>query len=286
MNRTQQHSSLPVSEDFTAPITLPRVPGFAEAPYEMLAGKLTRLLARNVPTKKLTMRNTRPLVSFTFDDAAATACTTGAALLEQLHARSTFYISGENCGKPSPTGRLATAEQLKALHASGHEIACHTYSHTPVVGIGRQALESDLDRNRLFLQSILGNIPISNFAYPYGDISFAAKRYLGERYDSCRATIPGVNADVADLGVLKCNALEQTSIGRQGVSHLITETVRRNGWLLFASHDVTDAPSQYGVRPDLLTFALRSSLAAGCRLVTVAQALRILRGEEADGEAA
>ncbi len=286
MNRTQQHSSLPVSEDFTAPITLPRVRGFAEAPYEMLAGKLTRLLARNVPTKKLTMRNTRPLVSFTFDDAAATACTTGAALLEQLHARSTFYVSGENCGKPSPTGRLATAEQLKTLHANGHEIACHTYSHTPVVGISRQELAGDLDRNRCFLQGIVGNVPVRNFAYPYGDISFAAKRYLGERYDSCRATIPGVNADVADLGVLKCNALEQASIGRQGISHLITETVRRNGWLLFASHDVNDAPSPYGIRPDLLTFALRSALAAGCRLVTVAQALRILRGEEPDGEAA
>src|SRR5580693_3571859 len=255
MNRTQQHSSLPVAEDFTVPITLPRAPGFAEAPYQMLAGKLTRLLARNLPTKKLTMRNTRPLVSFTFDDAAATACTAGAALLEQFHARGTFYISGENCGKPSPTGRLATAEQLKALHANGHEIACHTYSHTPVVGIGRQALASDLDRNRFFLQGILGKTP-------------------------------GVNADVADLGVLKSNALEQASIGRQDVLHLIAETVRRNGWLLFASHDVNDVPSQYGVRPELLTFALRSALAAGCRVVSVAQALRSLRGEERNGEAA
>jgi peptidoglycan/xylan/chitin deacetylase (PgdA/CDA1 family) len=286
MNRTQQHSSLPVSEDFTVPITLPRAPGFAEAPYQMLAGKLTRLLARNVPTKKLTMRNARPLVSFTFDDAAATACTAGAGLLEQFHARSTFYISGEKCGRPSPTGRLGTAEQLKALFAKGHEIACHTFSHTPVVGISRQALESDLERNRCFLHSALGPIPIRNFAYPYGDISFATKRYLSERYDSCRATTPGVNADVADLGVLKSNALEQASIGRQGVSHLITETVRRNGWLLFVSHDVADAPSPYGVRPDFLTFALRAALAAGCRLVTVAQALQILRGEEPDGEAA
>ena len=173
MNRTQQQSSLPISEDFTAPITLPRMPGFAEAPYQMLAGKLTRLLARNVATKKLTMRNPRPLVSFTFDDAAATACTTGAALLEQFHARGTFYISGGKCGKPSPTGRLATIEQLKALHANGHEIACHTFSHMPVVGISRQALASDLDRNRFFLQSILGQIPIGNFAYPYGD-RFAA----------------------------------------------------------------------------------------------------------------
>jgi peptidoglycan/xylan/chitin deacetylase (PgdA/CDA1 family) len=286
MNRIQQHSSLPVAEDFTAPVTLPRVPGFAEAPYQMLAGKLTRLLARNVPTKKLTMRNTRPLVSFTFDDAAATACTAGAALLEQFHARGTFYISGGKCGKPSPTGRLATAEQLQALHGKGHEIACHTFSHTPVVGIGRQALASDLDRNRFFLQGILGNIPISNFAYPYGDISFATKRYLGARYDSCRAVTPGVNADVADLGVLKSNALEQASIGRHDVSHLIAETVRRNGWLLFASHDVSGAPSQYGVRPELLTFALRSALAAGCRVVSVAQALRSLRGEQPNGEAA
>ena len=286
MNRTQQHSSLPVSEDFTAPITLPLVPGFTEAPYQMLAGKLTRLLARNVPTKKLTMRNTRPLVSFTFDDAAATACTIGAGLLEQIHARGTFYISGEKCGKPSPTGRHATVEQLKALYAAGHEIACHTFSHMPVVGISRQALASDLDRNRLFLQSILGDSPISNFAYPYGDISFATKRYLARRYDSCRALTPGVNADVADLGVLKSNALEQATIGRQDVSHLITETVRRNGWLLFATHDVNDAPTRYGVRPDLLAFAMRSALAAGCRLVTVAQALRIMRGEESDGEAA
>ena len=161
-----------------------------------------------------------------------------------------------NAASPVPTGRLATAEQLQALHGNGHEIACHTFSHTPVVGISRQALASDLDRNRLFLQDVLGNIPVRNFAYPYGDISFATKRYLSERYDSCRATTPGVNADVADLGVLKSNALEQSSISRQGVSHLITETVRRNGWLLFASHDVNDAPSQYGVRPELLDFRI------------------------------
>ena len=175
---------------------------------------------------------------------------------------------------------------MKTLHGNGHEIACHTFSHTPVVGISRNALASDLDRNRLFLQGVLGSIPISNFAYPYGDISFTTKRYLGERYDSCRALTPGVNADVADLAVLKSNALEQSSIGRQGVTHLITETVRRNGWLLFAIHDVNDVPSQYGVRPELLTFALRSALAAGCRLVTVAHALRVVRGEEPDGEAA
>ena len=270
----------------TAPVTLSRAPGLVEAPYQLLAGKVTRFLARNVPTKQLTMHNDQPLVSFTFDDAAATACTVGAALLEQHHARGTFYISGAKCGTPSPTGRLATTDQLKALHTRGHEIACHTFSHVPVVAISHQALASDLDQNRFFLHGTLGDIPVRNFAYPYGAISFAAKRFLSQRYDSCRATTPGVNAEIADLGVLKANALEHSAIGRHDILRLIAETVRRNGWLLFASHDVDDTPSRYGVRPDLLIFALRSALAAGCPLVTVADALRILRDTKSNGEAA
>jgi peptidoglycan/xylan/chitin deacetylase (PgdA/CDA1 family) len=273
MSRSQQHPSL----GFDAAAALPRAPGILTAPYKMISGKLTRFLARNVPTKSLAMRNTRPLVSFTFDDAAASACTTAAALLEQYQSRGTYYISGGNCGALSPTGRLATTDQLKALHAKGHEIACHTYSHTRVVGISRDALERDLERNRLFLQGLLGGVQLRNFAYPYGDFSFATKRYLGARFDSCRSPTPGVNSGVADLGVLKSCALEQASITRQRVLDVIAEAVRQNGWLLFAGHDVQDAPSPYGVQPDLLAFALTSALEAGCQLVTVSQALRILR---------
>jgi peptidoglycan/xylan/chitin deacetylase (PgdA/CDA1 family) len=286
MNQSQQHSSVSASDDFTAPITLPRMPGLTEAPYEAIAGKMSRFIARNVAVKKLAMRNARPLVSFTFDDAAASACVAGAALLEQHHARATFYISGGKCGKASPTGRLASIDQVKALHAKGHEIACHTFSHMPVVGISRETLTGDLERNRAFLQGFLGDdVPINNFAYPYGDISFTTKRYLGQRYDSCRALTPGVNAGIADLGVLKACALEQVAIDRKAISRLIAETIRRNGWLLFASHDVTETPSHYGVRPDLLAFAVRSALAAGCELVTVAQALRRIRGLEPNGQA-
>ena len=285
MTQSQQHSGLPTASDLNMPIALPRAPIFDEGPYQAITGKLTRFLARNVPTKKLTMHNSRPLVSFTFDDAAASACTIGAGLLEQHHVRGTFYISGGKCGMASPTGRLATADQLQALYAKGHEIGCHTFSHLRVVDVDQDTLDSDLDRNRRFLQGALGNIPVENFAYPYGYISFKTKRHLGTRYDSCRALTPGVNADVADLGVLKACALEQTAIDRKAISRLISEAVRRNGWLLFASHDVADSPSQYGVRPDLLSFALRSALASGCQLVTVAHALRLLRGTNPDGQA-
>jgi peptidoglycan/xylan/chitin deacetylase (PgdA/CDA1 family) len=285
MSPLHQHSGLQASDGFTVPVALRRAPGLVEGPYKTIAGKVTRFLARNVPTKKLAMRNTRPLVSFTFDDAAASACTTGALLLEQHQVRGTFYISGGKCGAPSPTGRLATTSQVEALFGKSHEIGCHTYSHMPVVGIDHDTLDGDLDRNRSFLQGVLGNVPISNFAYPYGDISFKAKQHLGARYDSCRALTPGVNAGITDLGVLKCYPLEQSLTDRERIAKCIAEAVSRNGWLLFASHDVADTPSDYGIRPDLLAFALRSALAAGCQVVTVSQALHIVGGAAANGQA-
>jgi len=277
MNHSRPPSSVPAADQFETPPAAPRPSGFAGASYRAISGKLTRFLARNVPTKKLVMRNARPLVSFTFDDAAASACTTGAALLEQHDARGTFYISGGNCGRPSPTGPLATADLIKAVRDRGHEIGCHTYSHARVAGLSRDALADELQHNQRFLQSVHGGIRLRNFAYPYGDISFATKRYLGACFDTCRSHTQGVNTGVADLGVLKSCALERISIDRQRIQDIIAETARRNGWLLFAGHDITDAPSQYGVRPDLLAFALRSALAAGCQLVSVSHALQILQ---------
>jgi peptidoglycan/xylan/chitin deacetylase (PgdA/CDA1 family) len=283
MTQSQKNFGSPAAEDLRVPIALPRAATFTAGPYQTIAGKVTRFLARNVPTKPLTMRNTRPLVSFTFDDAAASACTTGAMLLEQHQVRGTFYISGGKCGTASPTGLLATTDQVKTLHADGHEIGCHTFSHLRVVDVDFDALDSDLDRNRKFLRAAVGDIPIDNFAYPYGYISFKAKRHLGQRYESCRAMTTGVNAGTADLAVLKCYPLEQTEIDRQTITRVIAEAVRRTGWALFASHDVAGSPSPYGVQPDLLAFALRSALAAGCDVVTVSQALRLARGAQPNG---
>jgi peptidoglycan/xylan/chitin deacetylase (PgdA/CDA1 family) len=243
-----------------------------------MSGKLSRFMARNVATKKLTMCNDKPLVTFTFDDAPASACTAGAALLEQYQARGTFYISGAGCGLISPGGRLATAERLKVLCAAGHEIGCHTFSHSAVAAVGRETLAADLKRNQQFLQGIDSDIAIRNFAYPYGDLSFAAKRCVETHFDSCRSLLPGVNVGVVDLGALKSCELQNSSIGRQGIRDIIVDTAGKNGWLIFVCHDVDRQPSRFGVSPDLLEFALNAVTTARCRLVTIRGALQLLRG--------
>ncbi len=263
----------------TAPqFALPRSDQSERSRYPRVFSKLSRFLARTLVTKKLPMTNTKPLVTFTFDDASASACSTGAMLLERYKARATYYISGAGCGMAGYCGPLATTEQVKALWLKGHEIGCHTYSHTDVASVGYNVLAAELERNRSFLQSIHRDMIIRNFAYPYGELSFGIKRYLEGHFDSCRSLRPGVNVSTADLGALKSSELQNASIDHEGVAQIVAETARRNGWLLFTSHDVDHEPSRFGVSPDLLAFALKTACEAGCHLVTVADALQILSG--------
>jgi peptidoglycan/xylan/chitin deacetylase (PgdA/CDA1 family) len=278
MNRSHQHRSLPSSGEFGMPTALSRTPHFAGAAYAKMSGKLSRFLARNIATKKLAMRNSRPIISFTFDDVPVSACDAGVRILEQYGVRGTFYVAGAGCGAASPVGLLASVEQLRAVWAKGHEIGCQTYSHTAVSRISRAKLEQELSRNRSVLKNIDDSLAVENFAYPYGDLSFRARRYLETRFDSCRSVDRGINTTVADLGALKSWPLENASIDRAKMTDLIDATVAANGWLVFFSHDVTAQPSRFGISPDLLDWAVRKAVQSGCALLPVAEALKLAGG--------
>jgi peptidoglycan/xylan/chitin deacetylase (PgdA/CDA1 family) len=261
-----------------AHFALPRAEPQGRSLSDRIAGKTSRFLARHIRSKTLAIRSDAPVVTFTFDDVPASACGIGAAVLERYDARGTFYVSGGGCGAVSPGGLLATTEEVRTLCARGHEVGCHTYSHPAVSGIGHDELVADLDRNRRFLGGVSGAIAVRNFAYPYGDLSWRTKRYLEARFDSCRSLLRGVNAGTADLGALRTCPLENATIGRRDIREFIAAAVAARGWLIFSSHDVAEAPSRFGVTPDLLAFAAAASRDAGCRLATIAQALALLGG--------
>jgi peptidoglycan/xylan/chitin deacetylase (PgdA/CDA1 family) len=255
----------------------PDLHGGDESLTATISGKITRFLSRNIRTKRLAMRNDQPLVTFTFDDVPASTCDVGVPILERYGIRGTFYISGGGCGAPSPCGPLATVDQLKLLHANGHELGCHTFTHFAVSRVDGRDLASDLERNRAFLMGISREAP-RNFAYPYGDMSFPAKRYLEGRFDSCRALIPAVNAGSLDLGALRSLPLEDASMDRNKVLDLVVMAARTRGWLIFFSHDVSEQPSRFGLSRDLLAFAAASARDAGCRIVTIAEGLDLVGG--------
>jgi peptidoglycan/xylan/chitin deacetylase (PgdA/CDA1 family) len=245
-----------------------------------ITGKASRFLARNIHSKTLALRTNPPMVTFTFDDVPASACELGAGILEKYGARGTFYVAGRGCGTQGSDGGppLASIEQLRAIWAKGHEIGCHTYSHAAVSRISLGLLGQELERNRWALKNIGRDVELKNFAYPYGDLSFRSKRYLEERFDSCRSVHRGINYGAADLGSLKAWPLEDASIDRSTIAALIASTIKTGGWLIFYSHEVADRPNRFGVSPDLLTFAVATARETGCALATVADGLKIIAG--------
>jgi len=237
--------------------------------WPALPHRISHRLAMHVPLASRRLRNTAPIVSFTFDDVPKSAVTDGASALEARGARGTFYVSGSTVGR----GTLADADDLVALHARGHELACHTFSHRQVVDMDAAAMAADIDRNRRFFQSLRSSIEPANFAYPFGVGSLTGKRWLGRRFRSGRSIMPGVNAGRVDLQFLKSCPLIDRQMDGAAIDRLLDQTAAVGGWLIFYTHDVADGPSIYGCSRQLLDHALDAAGRRGIAIRNIAEGL-------------
>nr|WP_245477739.1 polysaccharide deacetylase family protein [Bradyrhizobium guangxiense] len=215
-----------------------------------------------------------PMVSFTFDDAPDSAAGDGAALLEQHGGRGTFYLAGSLIDRPSDYWHGLSDDAIVRLHRAGHEIACHTFSHRSSANLDEAAMAREIERNRSHFRAIDSSIALENFAYPFGIASVWRKPQLAKAFRSARGILPGVNRDVIDLQFLRASPLIDCEIDRAGVDRYFDEALASGGWLIFYGHDVTDRPSPYGCRPDLMRHALEAAGLRNMPIVTVAEALR------------
>ena len=280
----QHHFGSLAPDSFSFPFEESRA-GQPESPYRKIHGKVSRYLARHVATKKLAMRNAKPIISFTFDDVPASACEAGVPIIERCGIRGTFYIAGAGFGRNSPVGMLATLDQLRTIWQRGHEIGCQTHYHSAVSQLTRDQLQREFTDNQAVLKKIDADLPVRNFAYPYGDLSFGARRQLEALFDCCRSVDNGINSGVANLGALKSYPLENASLDRSKIAALIAETVRINGWLIFFSHDVSDRPSRYGIDPGLLDWAVQAAKRSGAVVLPIADSLKYAAGSVIDARA-
>ncbi len=237
-----------------------------------LRDKTNRVLAATVRTRGVSMRNSRPIVSFTFDDFPKSAVSTGASLLEQRDVCGTFYCVSAFCGAFAEEQTCYDLEDLRRLNEAGHEIGCHTASHVRVSRSDRTQILREVDTNAKFIFDTLGDVRLTTFAYPFGDLNLGAKLLLQQRFAACRTTSPGHNCSVADLGGLKSQALDAKTTA-SSVARYIEDAVSENAWLIFFTHDVSDSPSAYGCTPEILKTAISQSIAAGCEVLTVRNAL-------------
>jgi peptidoglycan/xylan/chitin deacetylase (PgdA/CDA1 family) len=242
--------------------------------WSYLKARVGNKLARHLRVSPATLNNSRPMVSFTFDDAPISAATRGAAMLEEYNARATFYLAGGLVDAWSGNWTGLSADHIVGLHRRGHEIACHTFSHARATDLTEAAMAAELEKNRLYLQGLDSSISIENFAYPYGTGSVLRKRQLGKAFHSSRGILPGVNSGTVDLQYLRAVPLIEHQIDRDGIDRVFDEALANNGWLIFYGHDVEATPSPYGCSPELLRHALEAAARRKIPALNVADALR------------
>lgn len=169
---------------------------------------------------------------------------------------------------------------MRELQQAGHHIGCHTYTHYRLSSGSSSGLYWDALKNRLELSKVLGGTPIEHFAYPFGEVSFRAKRLLEKRYKTMRTVRPGINADRVDLNHLRAVRIVAGDVNRNWIQRLIELNVRRTGWLIFYTHGVELEPGPWDCSPDQLSWVIESCQRVGGEICTVAEAYERSFGQQ------
>jgi len=228
-------------------------------------------------TRKISLQNSEPIVSFTFDDFPRTALTNGGQILATYNARGTYYTAMGLLDTFNHEGQHFCLQDLHDLLRDGHELASHTYSHCSALENSLARFSSDAERGESEAAKIRGNGTAGNFSYPYGNVTFSSKPALGTRMRSCRGIRPGINAPFADLNLLLANNIYSHNFNLASFEQLLQGNQRQRGWLIFYTHDVRETPSDFGCTPVQLESVLRLAAKSGAQILTVARALDTLQ---------
>jgi peptidoglycan/xylan/chitin deacetylase (PgdA/CDA1 family) len=227
--------------------------------------------------RDFTLETDVPYVSFTFDDFPRTALTKGGEILRRRGVRGTYFVSMQLLGKPSPSGPIATTDDVKALLADGHELGCHTYEHLDGCNSSIDAFERSIRQNRAALADVVPAVELPTFAYPLDGPVLSIKRAVGTHFVGCRGGGQTFNSGVIDLNLLKAYFLDWRNRGNlDAVREVVDRNAAARGWLIFATHDVAAEPSRYGCLPEFFEEAVRLSIASGARVVPMMRACEAL----------
>ena len=244
----------------------------------MILARLNRLLARLTPVRSVRLAGGRPLGSITFDDFPKSAWSRGGPILDRHKVRGTYYTAGGFCGRTVEDTVFYDAEDLRALAATGHEIACHGFAHRPTPSLSSEALEADAARNAEFLKPFLNGGTAESYAFPYGAVSPRTKKFYAPRFTNVRGVHPGLNSGRADLALLNVVSMEKRCWDSAAIARAITRARHDRAWMVFYTHDVSDDPSPYGSTPAMLSEVLDRLAEARIEILPMREAVKAAIG--------
>jgi hypothetical protein len=93
----------------------------------------------------------------------------------------------------------------------------------------------------------------------------------------CRCGGQTFNKGTIDLNLLNAFFLEKSLHNATSVKDLIDKNCLVRGWLIFATHDISETPSPYGCTPSFFEDIVKHSVDSGAKILPVAEALDAIR---------
>ena len=215
-------------------------------------------------------RLTQAVASYTFDGFPETAYTIAGRMIEEARARATYFATAEFMSQCIDGISYYTPELLKEIHAMGHEIGCHAAEHVPLGMKGPAFARASAARNLAVMQQVLGDdFQVCSFAYPFGDVSPPVKWAMARRYAFCRGVNQGPNGRMVDLAQLRIASLEHRHWDEARMAATIRDAKRKNRWLIFLSHDISENPTPYGSTPAMVGSTLELLADEGIPILTL-----------------
>lgn len=215
-----------------------------------------------------------PIISFTFDDFPKTASDAGRSLLETHGARGTYYAAlGLMDRRESPVGPIFSAQDLLSVHGAGHELGCHTFNHCNAWTTPADVFEEEIRRNGEAIRALVPGLEFKTHSYPIAYPSPSNKRVISRHFTAARGGGQSFNLGPTDLNNFKAFFLEQGRDRPELIDQLIDQNARAGGWLVFATHDVSDQPTRFGVTPDLFERVVDRSKKSSSLILPVGEAL-------------
>ena len=227
--------------------------------------------------RPLAIRTPQPLISFTFDDFPRSAWLAGGDILTRHGLAATYYVSLGLLGKDAPTGRIAALEDLPKVLEQGHELGCHTFGHCDSWATATRAFEESVEQNHAALQRMVPGADFRTFSYPISPPRPATKARMATRFQCCRGGGQTFNRATADLNHLAAYFLEKTRHDAQAVKDVIDHNRQARGWLILATHDISDSPTPFGCTPEFFRTVVQYAVDSGALILPVVNALQALR---------
>ncbi|EKG19445.1 Chitin-binding type 1 [Macrophomina phaseolina MS6] len=202
-------------------------------------------------------------VALTYDDGPYIYTDGMLDVLKKYNAKATFFITGINNGK----GEIDNAAYgwdtvIKRMHAEGHQIASHTWSHQDLSAITSAQRKDQMIKNEMALRNILGFFPT----------------YMRPPYSSCTAE-SGCENDLKALGYhityfdLDTDDYDNTTPdkiqnAKDNFSKALAGKAAASNDFLAIAHDIHQQTAQ-----NLTEFMLQTLQSAGYTAVTVGECL-------------